>query len=84
MSPQPPERERYDAVLTDLELPDRGGLWLWYEAVRREPTLEGRFIVSARDPLAYGLDVLLNERFVVKPFQHTDVWREVLGIVGRV
>ncbi|HEX9704155.1 MAG TPA: response regulator [Gemmatimonadales bacterium] len=78
------EKKRYDVVLADLELPDRDGLWLWYEAVRREPGLEGRFILSGSDPRAYGLDGLVKERFLTKPLGTTEVWREVLGIVGRV
>ena len=79
------ERKRYDVVLADLELPDRDGLWLWYEAVRREPSLEGRFILSGTHPQAYGLDGLVKkERFLTKPLGTKAVWREVLEIVGRV
>ena len=79
------ERTRYDVILADLELPERGGLWLWYEAIRREPMLEGRFILAATDPRAYGLDgVVKKDRFLTKPLGITDVWREVLGIVGHV
>src|SRR5438046_10186353 len=35
-------RQSYDVVVTDLNLPERGGLWLWRQAARLRPAVRGR------------------------------------------
>jgi len=35
----------FDVVITDLNMPERGGLWLWEQALRLRPQLKGRFVL---------------------------------------
>src|SRR5256885_4654403 len=37
----------FDAVVSDLSMPDEGGLWLYQEAVRLRPALRGRFLFTS-------------------------------------
>src|SRR5437016_1236386 len=41
----------FDAVITDLNMPERGGLWLWRQALVLRPELRGRFVLIASEPL---------------------------------
>jgi CheY-like chemotaxis protein len=41
----------FDVVITDLNMPERGGLWLWRQALILRPELRGRFVLIASEPL---------------------------------
>ena len=63
--------QRFDAVITDLTMPERGGLWLWERALEVRPELRGRFMLISAEARpgqqAMGL-FLQSEHFLVKPF----------------
>src|SRR5256885_15331827 len=44
-------RQSGDVGITDLNMPERGGLWLWRQAVMVRAELRGRFVVIASEPL---------------------------------
>jgi len=63
--------ERFDAVITDLNMPERGGLWLWEHALALRPELRGRFMLISSEarPGGQGMGLFLqSEHFLVKPF----------------
>lgn len=63
--------EPFDAVITDLNMPERGGLWLWEHALVLRPELRGRFVLisSEASPGRQGMGLFLeSEHFLVKPF----------------
>jgi two-component system response regulator GlrR len=70
----------FDAVITDLNMPERGGLWLWRQALILRPALRGRFILIASEPLPDPRSLSLfmeTERFVLKPLSLDALWRQV-------
>jgi len=62
--------ERFDVVITDLTMPERGGLWLWEHALEVRPELRGRFVlISSEARPGQGMGLFLeSEHFLVKPF----------------
>src|SRR5438094_9661495 len=40
-------KQSFDVIITDLNMPDRGGLWLWRQALVVRPELRGRFVLVA-------------------------------------
>ena len=40
-------RQSCDVVVTDLNMPEHGGLWLWRQAMIVRPELRGRFVLIA-------------------------------------
>jgi len=63
--------QRFDAVITDLNMPERGGLWLWEHALAVRPELRGRFVLISSEarPGEQSMGLFLeSEHFVVKPF----------------
>ena|SRR5205823_11357922 len=70
----------FDAVITDLNMPERGGLWLWRQALVLRPELRGRFVLIASEPLPEPRSLSLfmeTERFVLKPLSLDTLWRQV-------
>ena len=60
-------RQSCDVVVTDLNMPEHGGLWLWRQAMIVRPELRGRFVLIASEPLPdpRSMDLFLeSERFV--------------------
>src|SRR5947207_10580871 len=69
----------FDAVITDLNMPERGGLWLWRQALVLRPELRGRFVLIASEPLPEPRSLALfteTERFVLKPLSLDALWRQ--------
>jgi len=63
-----------------LNMPERGGLWLWRQAVVLRPELRGRFVLIASEPLPEprSMDLFLqSERFLLKPLSLDALWRLV-------
>jgi CheY-like chemotaxis protein len=70
----------FDVVITDLNMPERGGLWLWRQALILRPELRGRFVLIASEPLPEPRSLSLfmeTERFVLKPLSLETLWRQV-------
>lgn len=79
-------QHRFDAVITDLNMPERGGLWLWQAAVELKPDLRGRFVLITSQPTPEPRTMELfvqSERFVLKPFSLESLWDQVQGIFRR-
>jgi len=70
----------FDAVITDLNMPERGGLWLWRQALVLRPELRGRFVLIASEPLPEPRSLSL----VLKPLSLDTLWRQVEEILDGV
>ena len=73
-------RQSFDVIVTDLNMPEHGGLWLWRQAVVLRPELRGRFVLIASEPLPdpRAMDLFLeSERFLLKPLSLDTLWRLV-------
>ena len=78
-------RQRFDAVITDLNMPERGGLWLWEEALAVRPELRGRFVLISSEARAdeRGMGLFLeSEHFFVKPFSLKELLQQVDEVAG--
>jgi len=74
------KQRSFDIVVTDLNMPERGGLWLWRQALMLRPELRGRFVLLASEPLPEPLSLELfiqSERFLLKPLSLDSLWRQV-------
>src|SRR5437588_10339344 len=63
-------KQSFDVIITDLNMPDRGGLWLCRQALVLRPEPRGRFVLVASDPLPQPRSLatfLETERFVLDP-----------------
>ena len=72
--------QRFDVVITDLNMPQRGGLWLWEQALAIRPELRGRFVLISSEARAdtKGMGLFLeSEHFFVKPFSLTELLAQV-------
>jgi CheY-like chemotaxis protein len=73
-------RQSFDVIVTDLNMPEHGGLWLWRQAVVMRPELRGRFVLIASEPLPdpHAMHLFLeSERFLLKPLSLDALWRLV-------
>ena len=76
-----------DVVITDLNMPDRGGLWLWRQVLALQPELRGRFVLIASEPLPAQLAMALfkqTERFLLKPLSLDTLWGEIQDVMNGV
>jgi len=76
----------FDVVITDLNMPERGGLWVWEHALRLRPELKGRFVLISSDnrPGGQGMGLFLeSEHFLVKPFSLDGLLDQVETIARR-
>ena len=72
---------RFDAVVSDVVMLPRGGLWLWREATTLRPELRGRFIFCSADAVPASFDGLTRtERFLSKPLDLDALWAEILAV----
>src|SRR5213596_4189378 len=79
--------QSFDVVITDLNMPERGGLWLWRQALILHPELRGRFVLIASEPLPEPRSLSLfmqTERFVLKPLSLDTLWRQVEEVMEGV
>ncbi|HVH67196.1 MAG TPA: response regulator [Gemmatimonadales bacterium] len=76
--------QSFDVVISDVNMPGRGGVWLWENAVALRPELRGRFVLISSEPLpeprSMGLFVG-SEHFLLKPLSLATLWGEVQRIV---
>src|SRR5437660_9068049 len=80
-------KQSFDVIITDLNMPERGGLWLWRQALVLRPELRGRFVLIASEPLPEPRSLSLfmeTERFVLKPLSLDTLWRQVEEILDGV
>jgi CheY-like chemotaxis protein len=81
------KQQSFDVVLTDLNMPERGGLWLWRQAVLLRPELRGRFVLIASEPLPEPRSLSLfmdTERLILKPLSLDTLWRLVEEVMQGV
>jgi two-component system NtrC family sensor kinase len=72
--------ERYDAILTDIRMPDIDGRALYQEIERRWPAQAGRVVFVTGDTLASGLRDFVTESgrpVIEKPFLPSEVRRVI-------
>jgi CheY-like chemotaxis protein len=68
----------FDAVVTDVHMPGRGGLWLWNEALALRPALRGKFVFMSSEPLP---EPPSGTVFMVKPLSLATLTSELRRIV---
>jgi PAS domain S-box-containing protein len=76
-------RERYDAILTDIRMPDLDGRALYEEITKRWPLQAGRVIFVTGDTLASALREFVSESgrpVIEKPFLPSEVRRIVADL----
>jgi hypothetical protein len=74
--------ERFDAIVTDVEMLPRGGLWLWREATTLRPELRGRFVFCSPDALPPPADgPWRGERWVGGRPGSGLLWAEILAVI---
>src|SRR5207247_8698401 len=64
--------QSFDVIISDLNMPERGGVWLWRQALVLRPELRGRCVSIASAPLPEPPTIWLfleRDRFVL--MQHT-------------
>src|SRR5881409_4528305 len=79
--------QSFDVIISDLNMPERGGLWLWRQALVLRPELRGRFVLIASEPLPEPRSLSLfmeTERFVLKPLSLDTLWRQVEEVLEGV
>lgn len=67
-------------------MPERGGLWLWEQALKARRTLRGRFVLISSDPVPEPRTMSLfiqSEHFILKPLSLAAVWGQVEEILRR-
>lgn len=70
--------QSFDVVISDVNMPRRGGLWLWEESLALRPELRGKFVFMSSEPLPQPPS---NAVFMVKPLSLATLWSEVQAIV---
>ena len=77
-------RRSFDVVISDVNMPGRGGVWLWENALALRSELRGRFVLMSSEPRpeprSMGLFVG-SEHFLLKPLSLATLWVEVQRIV---
>src|SRR5437763_200534 len=68
----------FDAVITDVHMPRRGGLWFWEQALALRPELRGKFVFMSSEPLP---EPPSDAVFMVKPLSLTTLKSELQAIV---
>jgi CheY-like chemotaxis protein len=77
-------RQSFDVVISDVNMPGRGGLWLREHGLALRPELRGRFLLisSETPPERPSMRLRLeSSHFVLKPFLLTPLWDEVQKVV---
>lgn len=70
-------RHLFDVVITDVHMPERGGLWLWEQALALRPDLRGKFVFMSSEPLP---EPPSGAVFMVKPLSLATLQSEVRRI----
>src|SRR5207249_2704624 len=78
-------RQSFDVIISDVNMPGGGGLWLRENAVALRPELRGRFLLISSETPPEPPSMLLrldSPHFVLKPFLLTTLWGEVQRIIA--
>jgi two-component system NtrC family sensor kinase len=68
--------ERFDAIVSDLNMPDGGGIWLRGELERLDPALSRRMLFLTGGSMSAGSDAFLRQpgvRWMQKPFRSAEL-----------
>ena len=74
------EVEPFDAVVSDVQMPRRDGIWLWREAVAARPELAGRFVFISGYAFPEHDHGSERERFLAKPFTMSQLWAAIAAV----
>jgi CheY-like chemotaxis protein len=70
----------FDAVVTDVRLPRRDGLWLWRQATAARPELVGRFVFISGHAFPAPDHGSEREFFLAKPFTMKQLWGAIAAV----
>ena len=70
----------FDAVVTDVQMERRDGIWLWRHAVASRPELMGRFVFISGHPFPGPDHGSERELFLAKPFTMGQLWAAVTAV----
>ena len=70
----------FDAVVTDVRLPRRDGLWLWRQATAVRPELLGRFVFISGYAFPAPDHGSEREFFLAKPFTMKQLWGAIAAV----
>jgi CheY-like chemotaxis protein len=76
---------RFDLVITDLAMPDRDGIWLSNELVRRDPALARRMIFLTGGATTSSARLFLQGpgvEWLQKPFQSAELHQRIERLLG--
>lgn len=76
------ERQAFDVIVTDLEMPRVDGRVLC-AAVRQSPRRIPILVVSSSAPSPRELELLQADGFVAKPFAGEEFMRAFFGVTGQ-
>jgi CheY-like chemotaxis protein len=76
------DQQPFDAIVTDVQMPRRDGIWLWREATGARPELTGRFVFVSGYPFTMSDGGVERERFVPKPFTMSQLWAAVVSVTS--
>lgn len=80
------ELARFDAIVSDLRMPDMDGAALWRAVREREPSLAARMLFVTGDTLSPGASSFLNEQqglVLSKPFAAKDLRERVKTLLSQ-
>lgn len=75
-------RARFDAIVTDIEMPAVDGATFWRWAVTLHPYLRHRFLFCSALPLPEPLAAERSVRFLSKPYDLADVWATLAELLA--
>lgn len=70
----------FDAVVTDVQMARRDGIWLWRHAVAARPELAGRFVFISGHAFPAPDHGSEREFFLAKPFTMKQLWAAIAAI----
>jgi len=79
-------QQSFDVVITHLDAPQHGCVWLWENAVQVRPELRGRFLMVTSEPLpraAPASFILESEHVLVRPSHADALWHRVPEVLQR-
>lgn len=79
------QAQPFDVVISDVNMPRRGGLWLWEQAVALRSELRGRFVFIGGEPLpeSWNMGPLAeSEMFLLKPLSLASLRGTVQRVVA--